>query len=406
MKQSASKAAVQTLKFPEHENALAKLFPESGKILLTGGGKDFVERIGVEAIRNVVSSVLNGQNIRTQTEPISRRRIAQVSGALVAMFTQGYLQIEDFQKKLSSLAIDQLKHSRGNANVWPAQWVIGLTGKLVQNVLRGKAEELDNYVKEFETAISDAAKHCYEQLGDYSMTLGYVENKEGKQVALDWEGIARITTAIGAQTLAIRGSDKSMYGKLFERLILGSVLTLMGFKRVDPKNNKETHGVFWLSDSSDDRESDSTVIVSPGKLARFDIGFIGSGNSEISKDKLSRYSREVEREGGEKSSSITFIVVDRLPETGKTLDAAKKIGAEIIQMSMQFWPRLLARKMKERFGFEHELQNVNDHDLPSYIQQHLAGLPVQDFLKGISVEVMTGGEETELDNIDVIEDDE
>ncbi len=38
----------------------------------------------------------------------------------------------------------------------------------------------------------------------------------GKKLELDWDGITRLTTAIGSQTLTIRGSDKSIYGKLFE----------------------------------------------------------------------------------------------------------------------------------------------------------------------------------------------
>jgi len=65
------------------------------------------------------------------------------------------------------------------------------------------------------------------------MQLGFVEDASGKRVRLNWKDIARLTTAIGSQTLAIRGSDKSMYGKLFERLILGSMLTILGYKRVN-----------------------------------------------------------------------------------------------------------------------------------------------------------------------------
>lgn len=378
------------LSYPESPNMISKIFPESGKILLTGGGKDFVERIGIQAIRNAIYSVLSGQNIRTQTEPLSRRRIAQVSGAIIAMFTQGYLTVPEFQKKLSGLAADQLKTSKGNENIWPAQWVIGLTGKSIQNVLRSDSDEFTNYISDFELAISDAAKHCAEQLGNYKLTLGLIdENGAAKQVDLDWEGIARLTTAIGAQTLTIRGSDKSMYGKLFERLILGTVLTILGFKRVDRKTNKETQGVFWLSDDSDNRESDATVVVTAGKIARFDIGFIGPGNSEISKDKLSRYGNVIEAEDGVKSSSVTFIVVDRLPETGKTKAAAGKIGAEIIQMSMQYWPRELASKLYERFKYEHSLLKLSDPELQEYLKANVEKVEVQDFLNNLTVAEIT-----------------
>ena len=219
-------------------------------------------------------------------------------------------------------------------------------------------------------------------MGDCRMTLGFVEDRKGRRAELDWEGITRLTTAIGSQTLTIRGSDKSIYGKLFERLILGSFLAILGYERVDPQRNTKSSGVFWLSDSSENRESDATLLVQPGKLARFDIGFIGPGNSEISKDKLSRFEREMEVSGG-KSSSVTFIVVDRLPRTGKTESAAKRIGAEIVQMSMQYWPRDLAQRLGTRFGIKHKLQDMSDSEMDSYLSKKLKSIAIQEFLNSV-----------------------
>lgn len=81
---------------------------------------------------------------------------------------------------------------------------------------------------------------------------------------------------------------------------------------------------------------------------------------------------------------MTFIIVDRLPQTSKTLQAAKKIEAEIIQMSMQYWPRLLAQRIGERFGYQHELQTMPDSRMHGYLQAKLAPIPIQDFLIGVS----------------------
>jgi len=367
---------------------LDELFPEGGRLLLTGGGKEFVERLGVEAIRDSILSVMLGDNVRTQTEPISRRKIAIVSGALVALFVHGHLRSEGFTSELSNLAIAQLgNRRRDKASSWIAQWIIGLTDKQVQNVLRSDPQGISGYVADFEAAIDAAAKKCRDDFGDVTMELGWTEDRSGKRAVLSWKDIARLTTAIGSQTLAIRGSDKSMYGKLFERLILGSILTILGYERVNPFTNVKSEGVFWLSDSRDVRESDATVIIRPGKLARFDIGFIGIGNPEISKDKLSRWAREIEVEGGT-ASSTTFIIVDRLPKTGKTEQAAAQIGAEIVQMSMQYWVRDLAQRLGDRFGIEHTLQNLSDDDLGPYLRQQLSSIPVQDFLSGVSTELI------------------
>lgn len=286
------------------------------------------------------------------------------------------------------MALQQLSApSKGDkTSIWLAQWILGLTEKSVQNVLRGKRSgRTTEYIADFEHAVEQAAERCRADMGDLRMTLGYAEDSQGRRVELGWEEITRLTTAIGSQTLTIRGSDKSMFGKLFERLVLGSFLTILGFKRVNSATNTKTEGVFWLSDSSDLHESDATLLFKPGKLARFDIGFIGPGNSEISKDKLTRYAREVET-AGNTHRSVTFIVVDRLPETSKTKQMAEKIEAEIVQMSMQYWPRELARKLGDRLGFQHELQNMRDDQIQPFLRTKLSTIPIQDFLSGVSLE--------------------
>lgn len=380
---------------------LNDLFPSEGKILLTGGGKEFIERVGIEATKQAIHNVMMGENLRTQTEPLSQQRVAILSGAIISLFTSGFLEVENFSTELSKMAVEQIKSSKkkDKGSNWIAQWLIGLTGKSVQNVLRDTTA-VEKYLEDFEQTIEEAAAKCHQDFGELKMTLGFVEDEKGRKVELNWKDIARLTTAISSQTLTIRGSEKSVYGKLFERLILGSYLTILGFERVNPKTNKKTSQVFWLSDSADSRESDATLLNKPGQLARFDIGFIGKGNPEISKDKLSRYAREFEL-AGEKHTSVTFIVVDRLPEKSKkTEEAAKKIKAEIVQMSMQFWVKDLAIKLGERLGIKHELQTMNEDKISNYLNKKLAGIPVQEFLSGVSVSELEKVEDVEQFEID------
>ncbi len=263
--------------------------------------------------------------------------------------------------------------------------MLGLTGKSVQNVLRSNPEILLAYVSDFELAINEAVRKIEAEQGPIRMTLGFVENKAGSLKGLGWQDITRLTTAIGSLTLTIRGSDKSIYGKLFERLVLGSVLSIFGLRMVNPRTNTRTRNVFWLSDRTDTRESDATAVLRPGKVARFDIGFIGPGNSEISKDKLTRYAREIEL-SGKIHSSNTFIIVDRLPNTSKTRQAARAIGAEIIQMSMQYWPRDLAQRLGSQLAFSHPIQTMNDAAVEEYMATKMQSLPIEDFMIGTSVE--------------------
>jgi hypothetical protein len=367
------------------ELKLNMLFPESSRVLLTGTGRQFIERIGLEAARRAVLGVLVGENLRDQTEPLTRQRLAQVSGGIIALFVAGLLENKNFTDQLSDLAIEQIANSRGDtASRWLGQWLIGLTEKSTQNVLRSQ-DRIERYVSDFESAIEQAASECRSEIGDLSMTLGFIEDGKGQRVELDWRAIAKLTTAIGSQTLTIRGSEKSMYGKLFERLILGSILTILGFERQNSKALTRRTKVFWLSDSSDSRESDATLLVRPGTLARFDIGFIGRGNSEISKDKLTRFGHEIKL-AGKTHNSTTFIIVDRLPTTSKTLASAQAIGAEIIQMSMQHWSRDLAQRLGQHYHFRHELQRMPDRKITSYLESKLATIKLQDFLTGISTE--------------------
>ena len=65
-------------------------------------------------------------------------------------------------------------------------------------------------------------------------------------------------------------------------------------------------------------------------------------------------------------------------------------------MSMQYWVRDLARRLGDRFGIEHTLQNLSDDDIGPYLSQQLSSIPVQDFLSGVSIELLA--EEAELES--------
>jgi hypothetical protein len=363
-------------------------FPEKGKPVVTANGKEFIERLGVETVRQVILSVLRGENIRTQTEPLTRRRVAIATGAMIYLFAKGWAEVDDFTERLSSLALEQMDNTSQSKKdtFWPAQWLIGLTGKSIQNVLRSNSELRQSYIQDFEKAVDEAARRCQEDFGDISMSLGYVVNGELRQniKPLDWKDLTRLSTAIGATTLTIRGSEKSTYGKLFEHLIMGSVLTILGFEHVENAQSNKLERVFWLSDSSDLRECDATIRLRPGKLARFDIGFIGKGNPEIMKDKLTRYANEIQQNGSVNFSQ-TFIIVDKMPDTAKTTHSALKTGSEIIQMSMQFWALDLARRLKTRLGYSAEILTIPEERLNDYIEQKLQSVPILNFLNATNV---------------------
>jgi hypothetical protein len=197
---------------------------------------------------------------------------------------------------------------------------------------------------------------------------------------LNWLFVTYLLNTIGAQTLAIRGSEKSAYGKLFEKLILGSLLSLLGFKYVAPQEDRSGEQLFWLSDRGGRRETDATLLYRKGKGIRFDIGFIGRGNPEISKDKLTRFEKQL-RIGSKTWYTATIIIVDRIGSTGSIENLAKVVDGTIVQMSMAYWPQQIARLLKEKVGFQHPLANMRQTQIRAYLEEHIRQVPLERFLE-------------------------
>jgi len=291
------------------------------------------------------------------------------------LFLNGYFKNNDFINQISKLSVEQLKDSRRKEDRWILEWIVGLTDKQVQNVLRDNPVELDRYRSELDGAMDEALEKLAKDFGKLEgrMTIG---NKEAK---IDWKFLSFLFTAIGSQTLTIRGSEKSMFGKLFEKLILGTVLTALGFKQIDQDKPTETNRVFWLSEQADKRESDATLIYSMGKGVRFDIGFIGRGNPEISLDKVTRFEREIEF-GRTRHYLATFIIVDRIGEKSRIYEMAKKVNGTVIQMSMNYWPRELAMKLKDKIGYEHKILKMNEEQISKFLKTEVEKVDISNFV--------------------------
>lgn len=87
-----------------------------------------------------------------------------------------------------------------------------------------------------------------------------------------------------------------------------------------------------------------------------------------------------------KTYTKTFIIVDRLPQTGKTQAAAKAIGADIIQMSMHYWPRNLAHALSKVTKTEYEVATVSDAKIKKYLASKLANISLLSFLDSVRLD--------------------
>jgi len=217
---------------------------------------------------------------------------------------------------------------------------------------------------------------------DYGSLSGSINLGASDKAQINWLFMVYLLNTIGAQTLAMRGSEKSAYGKLFEKLILGSLLCILGFEHVAYPPDKSTR-VFWLSSTDGKRESDATLLLAPGKGVRFDIGFIGRGNTEISLDKVSRFEREISM-GQSKYYMDTIILVDRVGPDSEIENIARDVGGTIIQMSAAYWPQQVARRLNDELGFQHALLTMSMSDIGPYLKKQLAKVPLEQFVPSAS----------------------
>lgn len=354
---------------------LSNLISQDAIELLTSNGVQLAQRIGIEAIRDVVLDILTGKNLRDSTEFITRRRISFLNLSLFEMFINQSDQSDIY--KLIDRAVEILqKEQVPKSERWLAQWILGLTDKASQNILRDDPNELTFYKTRYLNACREVIKSFESQHGSLSGALEIGNKKKG---LMSWGLIAYLLNTIGAETLTIRGSAKSTYGKLFEKLVLGALLHILGFKFVSSPEDEALKRIFWLASRGERRESDATLVFDAGKGVRFDIGFIGRGNPEISLDKVSRFEREITL-GHSKWYMATIILVDRIGEKSRIDKLAKDIGGNIIQMSMGYWPQEVAKVLRNALGYRHTLASMSHSEIGPYLRRQIKNVPLDKFI--------------------------
>lgn len=349
------------------QELLRDLSPETVQ-LLRGRGADVAAKLGEETMRSVVLDVLSGKNIRTSTEFLTRRRLALLNAATLALLFRATAADPSAPKRIPGFAAESLRERRSVEHTSFAQWFLGITGKAAQNVLRDDKESLSSYLKQYQSTLATAAKDAEAQHGVLS---GGVKLGKSESIEMGWDLALLVLTAVGAQTLTIRGSEKSLYGKLFEPVVLGTVLQILGFKLIAGEPRKPEEKVFWFTSKVEKRESDATLIVSAEKGVRFDIGFIGRGNPEITLDKVSRFERQTEL-AGRKVLLAPVIIVDTVGAGSQLPEKAREMGGRVIQMSLSYWPKTLATVLREATGYDHELRAMPDERIGSYLAEAIA----------------------------------
>lgn len=362
---------------------LKELIPEDSVKLVKYSAQDLIDRLGKDIIANVVESILCGGNFRHLTEGLTQRRILLMNASLIMTYLKALKSIDNFQENISHIVNSELKTKRLNANVKSyLYWFLGITGKSLQNVVRDN-EGFERYLNSLDSNLQEISTIVTDTYGDLDITL----SNNGVTYLMKWPSLLRCMLGMGAQTLTIRGSEKSMYGKFFEKLVLGSVLSLIGASIIDKNDTTKKNMVYWLSQTDDEkRECDATLLVRAGFGVRFDIGFIGQGNTEIPADKLSRYERVAER-GDRRLYATTIVLIDKIGEDSNVMNIARRSGGHVIQMSGSYWVYELAKTLKEEFEFyDHPLLTMTQEDSIKYIKDNVCKIDLTQFVKGLENE--------------------
>lgn len=351
---------------------LSECIDSQGLNLVKYSGKEFVDKLGLEIVQGVVGSILKGRNVRDLTESLTQRRLLFVSASIISTYMKGLSSIENFEEMLSGLVKQNVKLKLKAVEKQYLKWFIGLTNKSIQNVVRGNV--LEDYIDVFDANLRDVCKDIENTYGDIAWRIRY----EDRDYTFKWQNLLRCLLAVGAATLTIRGSEKSLYGKTFEKFVLGSVLSILGFSYIEKADVSKSDKVFWLSERLDKRECDATLLIKAGVGIRFDIGFIGKGNSEVSLDKVSRFERFMDFGKGSYSTT-TIVLVDNIGENSRIVTMAREIDGYILQMRETYWVYRLATILKERFGYCSEILNFSKEQSLSYIDKKMKDINLKLF---------------------------
>lgn len=354
-------------KYMGESSHLLDKYDKTGQSLIRAKGADLIENLKEDGVDGIIYNVLCGGNVRDITEFITRNRLLISNAALTKLMIEMDWSKSNGNEEYLDFLGKTLQMSSNNDQRIIALWLLGLTQKGLDNIVRGR-ENLYDYIGKFNTTLNESMLVLQDTFGDIQGQISL----NGETVEVNWNFLNLLFTALGAQTLTLRGSSKSMNGKLFERLILGSALSMLGFKYCStvPKEVDPEEKLFWLSSTEEnERETDATLAYNK-KAISIDIGFIGKGNPEIASDKMTRF-RSEKSIGNIDHLMRTIVIVDTIGANSNLTAIARGIEGSAIEMKDKNWMKNLAIFLSKSFECECVLENIDDKDVHQWIKEKL-----------------------------------
>lgn len=328
------------------------------------GKEEFISNIGSKELKENLNKVLHGGNYHMLTENRCKYMIYDACHQLQTLIENLNNKLSDsdcdkssdsnFRDLIYSFGIYLLTSPQNSLERTVSLWILGLTKKGFDNIIgtSNKTYSVIDYCKKYINEIDYTLKSENDEEITLTRRLNYIK-----------------IISSSSLSLAIRGSMKSMTGKLLERLILGLSLSSFNFTfiphdELKDYNFKKDKVYFWLSDTEEKngREKDATIIYN-NKAINIDIGLIGIGNPEIASDKLTRYRSQLNINN--KTYNAHTIVIVAFKNSGQTIDqAAKESNTDIISINNnELWTFMLYKKICT--FFEIEPQNLEEFNKSS-----------------------------------------
>ncbi len=260
-------------------------------------------------VREIVRALFTGQNYRSLTEKPTRQAISVYAGWILNLTHRSYLSFgHEWKENLLKLVS---RRGASQAEKWLKLWLLGLTQKTAVNL-----GVKSNMHQDYQRFVNVATEEVVGQLEWRPSTIE-LSTEELQRVSLSPSDSIWLLQIAGAAVLTIRGSKKAIAGKRLEKAIARAALNVLGL-------TEDEH--FWLNierDQEVDREIDAEIITRRGRI-RMDIALIGTGNQEVSEDKLGR----VERHG--------IVLVDILGPKSQVPKNAARHEIKVIQLRNNF----------------------------------------------------------------------
>lgn len=346
-----------------------------GRDSIKATSSDFTSSMGEDGVKDIIRKVLIGGNVRDTTEFITQRRLLNSYFAMLDLYMNHLNEYAEDSETFSEYVVTDIKTAKNDAKILDL-WLLGLTKKGFDNIVRG-SDNLVDYQISFAKSMDDAVEDLKDTYGEMT---GVIEIDKRK-IEVNWNTMALLFMALGGQTLSIRGSSKSMNGKMFEKLVLGSLLTINGFTYVKepPAKIDKLKKYFWLSHMDEnERETDATVIFN-GKAVSIDIGFIGKGNPEITLDKVTRFGA-YKRIGGIDHDMSTIIIVDTVAANSDLFNKADRVNGHVFQMKNDDWTIDFAKTLCQIMGCENELSKKKQSELNDYFKKTIENVNITAFV--------------------------